>query len=212
LWCFCNETLCRTVAMLRVPVISAVGHEVDRTLIDDVSALACSTPTHAAEAAVAVDVAAARTELSTRGTMLGRLGRRAVGSRARDLGGSARGLAGHMRSERSHLHQKIREVRAASKKALGGRAERLSTFGLVLKRRREAELHDARAGDLRKRIASIEATIGAHDPERVLERGYAVVSGPGGEVVTSAREARAARRLGVRFSDDDVEAEVIDDE
>ncbi|MGN6587304.1 MAG: exodeoxyribonuclease VII large subunit, partial [Solirubrobacterales bacterium] len=47
LWAFCDETLCRTVAMLRVPVISAVGHERDKTLIDDVAAVACSTPTHA---------------------------------------------------------------------------------------------------------------------------------------------------------------------
>ncbi|MEA2421488.1 MAG: exodeoxyribonuclease large subunit, partial [Thermoleophilaceae bacterium] len=60
LWAFCDETLCRTVALTPVPVISAVGHEVDRTLIDDVAAVCCSTPTHAAEAAVAVDCGAAR--------------------------------------------------------------------------------------------------------------------------------------------------------
>ena len=56
LWAFCDETLCRTVALLRLPVISAVGHESDRTLIDDVSAVCCSTPTHAANALVQVDV------------------------------------------------------------------------------------------------------------------------------------------------------------
>ena len=44
LWAFCDETLCRTVAMLRVPVVSAIGHERDETLIDDVAAIACSTP------------------------------------------------------------------------------------------------------------------------------------------------------------------------
>ena len=60
LWAFCDETLCRTVAMLRVPVISAVGHERDSTLIDDVAAVACSTPTHAAEAAVPLDCGVAR--------------------------------------------------------------------------------------------------------------------------------------------------------
>lgn len=211
LWCFCDETLCRTVAMLRIPVISAVGHEVDRTLIDDVSALACSTPTHAAEAAVSLDVGTARAELALHGAVLGRLGRRAIGARAKELGGGARALAGHMRAERSHLHQKLREVRAASKRALGARVERLATFGLVLRRRRAAEIHDAREGDLRKRIASIEATIAAHDPERVLERGYAVVSDRAGDLVTSATAARDAGRIGVRFADDDVEAEVIDD-
>ncbi|MGH2949356.1 MAG: exodeoxyribonuclease VII large subunit, partial [Solirubrobacteraceae bacterium] len=55
LFAFCDETLCRTVALLRVPVISSVGHHTDRTLLDDVAAVACSTPTHAAEAAVPVD-------------------------------------------------------------------------------------------------------------------------------------------------------------
>ncbi|MGV1047440.1 MAG: exodeoxyribonuclease VII large subunit, partial [Solirubrobacterales bacterium] len=63
LWAFCDETLCRTVALLRVPVVSAVGHERDSTLIDDVAAVACSTPTHAAEAAVPLDCLAARGSL-----------------------------------------------------------------------------------------------------------------------------------------------------
>ena len=36
LFAFCDETLCRTVALLRVPVIASVGHHTDRTLIDDV--------------------------------------------------------------------------------------------------------------------------------------------------------------------------------
>ena len=64
LWAFCDETLCRTVAMLRVPVVSAIGHERDSTLIDDVAAVACSTPTHAAEAAVPLDCGVARRELA----------------------------------------------------------------------------------------------------------------------------------------------------
>ena len=64
LFAFCDETLCRTVALLRVPVIASVGHHTDRTLIDDVAAVSCSTPTHAAEAAVPVDCAEARAALA----------------------------------------------------------------------------------------------------------------------------------------------------
>ena len=60
LFCFCDETLCRTVALLGVPVIASVGHHTDRTLIDDVAALSCSTPTHAAESAVPVHCTQAR--------------------------------------------------------------------------------------------------------------------------------------------------------
>ncbi len=40
LFCFCDETLCRTVALLAVPVIASVGHHTDRTLLDDVAAAA----------------------------------------------------------------------------------------------------------------------------------------------------------------------------
>src|SRR3954471_15731590 len=78
LWAFCDETLCRTVALTPVPVIAAVGHDVDRTLIDDVAAVCCSTPTHAAEAAVAIDCAAAREGLRRGTARIGQAGRAAV--------------------------------------------------------------------------------------------------------------------------------------
>ena len=78
LWAFCDETLCRTVALLRVPVVSAVGHERDSTLIDDVAAVACSTPTHAAEAAVPLDCLAARRDLERAAGSLRRSGEAAV--------------------------------------------------------------------------------------------------------------------------------------
>jgi exodeoxyribonuclease VII large subunit len=51
----------------------------------------------------------------------------------------------------------------------------------------------------------------AHDPERTLERGYALVEDAGGAVVTSAEAARAARELSVRFHDDRVRTRVEDD-
>ena len=44
LFAFCDEALCRTVALLRVPVISSVGHHTDRTLIDDVAAVVLLDP------------------------------------------------------------------------------------------------------------------------------------------------------------------------
>src|SRR3954471_2175516 len=82
LFAFCDETLCRTVALLRVPVIASVGHHTDRTLLDDVAAVACSTPTHAAEAAVALDCTAAGGALARAGARLQREERRVVAARA----------------------------------------------------------------------------------------------------------------------------------
>jgi exodeoxyribonuclease VII large subunit len=84
LWAFCDESLCRTVAMLRVPVIAAVGHERDSTLIDDVAAEGCSTPTHAAEAAVPLECNAARRDLARSAVALRRARDAAVGKGGAD--------------------------------------------------------------------------------------------------------------------------------
>src|SRR5205085_2072484 len=85
LFAFCDEALCRTVALLRVPVIASVGHHTDRTLIDDVAAVSCSTPTHAAEVAVPVDCRAARADVAAYARRLHGQGRRAILDRARYL-------------------------------------------------------------------------------------------------------------------------------
>ena len=52
LWCFNDEKLARAVYKCRIPVISAVGHQTDRTLVDEVSDLSVATPTAAAMNAV----------------------------------------------------------------------------------------------------------------------------------------------------------------
>jgi len=229
LWAFCDETLCRTVAMLRVPVISAVGHERDSTLIDDVAAIACSTPTHAAEAAVPLDCGQARRDVGRAGHALRRAAESAVGARARHLGSLARGPARALRRERAGLNQRIREVRAASERGLARRGDfQRRIVGVVLERarRRAAERAAAAlAGEGRRGVAierSAErslrrrreelrraaVTLRAHDPERTLERGYALAESAAGEPVTTAAAAAAAGDVRLRFADGRVQAKV----
>jgi exodeoxyribonuclease VII large subunit len=208
LWAFCDETLCRTVAMLRVPVISAVGHERDKTLIDDVAAVACSTPTHAAEAAVPLDCLAARESLERCAIALRRAGEGAVAHRSRHLGALARGPARALQRQRSDLNQKIREIRAASERGLADRAGRQERIGtVVLERARRRAI----GADMEKRRAALrraEVTLRAHEPERTLERGYALVEGEGGEPVTSAAAAAAAGEVKLRFADGRLRARI----
>jgi exodeoxyribonuclease VII large subunit len=206
LWAFCDETLCRTVAMLRVPVVSAVGHERDKTLIDDVAAVACSTPTHAAEAAVPLDCLAARESLERSVVALRRAGEGAIGTRSRHLGALARGPARALQRERGKLNQKIREIRAAAERGLTDRTasqRRIGTVVLERARRRAVGADMDRRRDALHRAA---VTLRAHEPERTLERGYALVEGEGGEPLTSAAEAGAAERISLRFSDGRVRA------
>jgi exodeoxyribonuclease VII large subunit len=116
LLCFCDETLCRTVALLGVPVISSVGHHTDRTLLDDVAAVSCSTPTHAAEAAVGVDCSRARADQVAAASQLRKHGRRAVLSRAKLLASLSRAPAAHLERQRTRLHQQLREMRAGARR------------------------------------------------------------------------------------------------
>jgi exodeoxyribonuclease VII large subunit len=200
LWAFCDEALCRTVAMLRVPVVSAIGHERDSTLIDDVAAFACSTPTHAPEAVVPLDCNAAREDLTRRVAALRRVGDRAVGSRARHLGALARGPARALRRERLALNQKTREIRASAERGAEQRLRHQGRVALVLQRaaRRAAGPDAQRQHEaLRRAVVALRA----HDPERTLERGYALAEGTDGEPVLSAAEARAADAINLRFSD-----------
>jgi exodeoxyribonuclease VII large subunit len=212
LWAFCDETLCRTVAMLRVPVVSAVGHERDSTLIDDVAAVACSTPTHAAEAAVPLDCVAARVALERSTAALRRAADGAVRARTPHLAALARGPGRALRRERLALNQKTREIRAASER---GVAERLGfqrrVAGVVLERaaRRAAGPEMERRRDALRRAG---VALRAHEPERTLERGYALVEDAGGAPVTSAVAATAAGRVRLRFADGGVGARVEEED
>jgi exodeoxyribonuclease VII large subunit len=221
LWAFCDEALCRTVALLGTPVISAVGHEVDRTLIDDVSACCCSTPTHAAEVAVRVDCGAARDRLTRDAVRLDAAGRGAVVTRARHLAALSRAPRDHVARHRVQLHQKAREIRAASGRGLEKRGERVVRFLTVLERRlsatrlatersrrelrRDAEALDRSGERLAERrlerLASLTAALNAHDPQRTLERGYALIEDAAGEPVTTAAAAQALPSLAIRLHD-----------
>ena len=229
LWAFCDEDLCRTVAMLAVPVISAIGHERDVTLIDDVSAVRASTPTHAAEAAIGIDCNHARTRMLAAATGIESSALYAIRTRVGPLSARAGAPARAVRIQRVALNQRTREIRAAAARGVVARevALRNSTVrGLVPaagRRRRhlasevaENALLPARltgpvekllARDGQKLDAQALATR-AHDPQRTLERGYARIEDSKGEAVTSKKDAIRANRLDIHFADGDVGAEV----
>jgi exodeoxyribonuclease VII large subunit len=230
LWCFCDETLCRTVALLGVPVVASVGHHTDRTLLDDVACVSCSTPTHAAEEAVAIDCARARVALArvakrmaehggaralaeprvTSRTAAERLsdhGRRAVLVRARALAGLSRAPAEQLRRQRGRLHQQLREVRAGARRRVGAERAVTTRGALALERRATATTRECRERTPRE-LERLALALSGHDPQRTLERGYALVQTPAGEPIATANQARLTGKLRVRFADDTVAARI----
>ena len=232
LMAFSDETLCRTVALLPVPVIASVGHHTDRTVIDDVAAASCSTPTHAAETAVRIHCGEARVTMRDSARRLQDCGRRAVVQRARRLGQLTRAPAEHVARQRAWLHQKLRELRASGRRGVVTRRRSTATHTLVLSRKAAsttldtirarqalvpagADLHRAGSATTARRGRDLERlrlALDAHDPERTLERGYALVEDRDGGLITTAAGARAAGRVSVRFRDDRVGARIDEDD
>lgn len=228
LFAFCDEALCRTVALLRIPVISSVGHHTDRTLIDDVAAVCCSTPTHAAEAAVGIDCRAARSDLTAMARRLHGHQRRAILARARTLAQLSRAPAQHVARHRRHLHQLLRELRASARRAgeeglalarvhtlvltrkASGSALDIQRAQLVVSRGRDGLIRSSDAALARRRrdLDQLALALGAHDPARTLARGYALVEDSHGEPLPSAAAARGQRAVTLRFHDGRVPARV----
>jgi exodeoxyribonuclease VII large subunit len=207
LLCFCDETLCRTVALLGVPVIASVGHHTDRTLLDDVAAVSCSTPTHAAEEAVGVDCARARAELCASAVRMRDHGRRAVVERARALAMLSRAPAEQLARQRRRLHQQLREIRAGARRRVGGERELTRRYGLELARKTETAIGDCRRRRPRE-LERLAMALAGHDPQRTLERGYALIESAAGEPVASAERARTHARVHLRFADGTVGARI----
>ncbi len=209
LLCFCDESLCRTVALLAVPVIASVGHHTDRTLLDDVAAVSCSTPTHAAEAAVGMDCARARADLVTTASRMREHGRRAVLTRARALTTLSRAPSVHVERQRARLHQRLREVRAGARRRVQTERELTRRRAIVLERKSASTVRDCRSTLRRpQELQRLALALAGHDPQRTLERGYALVQSPGGEPIATATVAQAAGDVRLRFADGTVPARI----
>jgi len=206
---FCDETLCRTVALLRVPVVASVGHHTDRTLLDDVAAVSCSTPTHAAEAAVGIDCSRARLDQLAAAGRLREHGRRAVLSRAQRLAMLSRAPTAHIDRQRSRLHQQLREIRAGSRRRLENELEVSTRRAIVLARKSASSILDCRERRPRE-LERLAMALAGHDPQRTLERGYVLASTAAGDPVVSASQAPAGAELRLRFADGERNAMILD--
>ena len=205
LWCFNEETVARAVAGSRLPVVSGVGHEIDTTICDLAADVRAATPSNAAEI-----VFPDRKELAQRVQAI-RLGlMRGTAARISAAGDSVHTCM--MRLSAASPERRIAALVSGSGicrtrlehamlSRIGDAEAKLLLAGKSLRHAEDKRRDGAEAALLR-----IRERLEAISPLQVLERGYSMVTDRNGKVLTAARQAREAERIGIRFADGSVEA------
>jgi exodeoxyribonuclease VII large subunit len=219
LWAFNEEAVARVVATSVIPVIAAVGHETDTTLIDFAADLRAPTPSAAAEMAVPVRMELAARLLTLNTRLLGGMNRTIEEKRSRLLA-ARRGLP-NPQNLLSVARQRLDDWGDRLRQGLGvgldrrrrrvaHAAARLASPAQRIAHERSRLAGESRALDaaLRaylaergNRLRHAAALLGSFSYERVLERGFALVQDRLGRVVTSVKALRPRLQVSLRFAD-----------
>ena len=222
LWPFNEEAVVRAAFESEIPLISAVGHETDTTLIDFVSDQRAPTPTGAAEIAVPVRAELAQTMLDIEQRLLRSLTRRIQSERDRLRATRLPRPEAMLETKRQrfdHAEQNLKRGLTATIQAkrlkLTGSSSRLSARPILSVisnlRQRTGDLHQRNATAISRaidkstqRLASQSKLLETLSYQATLKRGYAIVRDPGGTLVRSSAIAAKQSALTVTFADGDV--------
>ncbi|UIP07255.1 exodeoxyribonuclease VII large subunit [Erythrobacter sp. SDW2] len=218
LWSFNEEVVVRAIAESPIPVISAVGHETDTTLVDYAADRRAPTPTAAAEIAVPVrgELAATLSDFAARqqrGVLRPlSLGRERLQARAERLPK----IEALLQPQAQKLDEQAERLRGALKDRASAGRERLGALRLspqMLERslrdgqralaqvRLSPSLVEQRFRQASERLLSLGRVHASLDPKAPLQRGYALVHDSSGALVRSKAAAGKEPQLSVEFAD-----------
>ena len=174
---FDSAAVAHAVAARAVPVLTGIGHEIDRSVADIVAHTACNTPTACAAALV---------------THAGRFDRATL-----DLWRRIQGtVTGRLASDRERLDGTARRTASAVSTSCGGARGEIRRLALAIGR---AAHHGAER--TRLRLDGLEAQARAYDPQRALERGWSITTDGTGRLLRSVAGIMPGATLQTRMSD-----------
>ena len=178
LWGFNDERLARTVAASEIPVVSAVGHEVDFTICDFVADLRAATPSAAAELS-----------LPDKGDLTRRVQSLTVRLTAAQTT--------RLKRYRTQL-DRLSATKVLTSPEGVYRLRRETVTALEKRLNLSVSRH---LGNKRRSMERVTASLGALNPLAVLSRGYALVQTEEGTVIPAAAELQVGDRVSLRFAD-----------
>lgn len=182
LWCFNDEQLARAIFASEIPVVSAVGHEIDFTIADFVADLRAPTPSAAAELLVQEQAALVESleDLRLR-------------------------LAVSMRNELEQACLRLASITARLKNPL----DRINDLRLRFDdwQERLATAMNQTISRSRDQLLRFNDSLQALSPLQVLERGYAIAFSAKGDALRSVKEVKAGTAFKLRLHDGTIEAE-----
>jgi len=230
LWAFNDEALARAIAECPIPIVSAVGHEVDFTISDFVADLRAPTPSGAAEIVVPSQHDWLR-RVNTLAVRIGRIGERAVQDRAQELDWLGKRLfAASPEATLRRQHNSLRENRSRIAAAMRTQLLELQNDAqalcsdlmqqspalavqrsigqlATLRQRLGSGVHDA-LSDVTHRIALLGRALNSVSPLATLDRGYAIVLNEEGKALTNAAQASTGDEIRARLSKGELVANV----
>lgn len=227
LWAFNEEIVARAIFESALPVVSAVGHEIDFTISDFVADVRAATPSAAAEL-ITEGLFAARQWVTQAGDRLRQRAQVRLAEAHEELGDLIRRLLRqHPRRLLQDRWQRLDELQTALTRAVqrawrdryqawAESARRLwaarPSARLALYGQAVAELHrrlrdraQARLREAEAALAQLVTRLGLLSPQNVLARGYSItMDAATGQVLRRAAEVRAGQRLKTRLSEGEI--------
>jgi len=186
LWAFNEEITARAISLSKIPVISAVGHEVDFTISDFVADLRAPTPSAAAELSVP-DVIELKRSIYTSKLRMSSLLKSKLEASIKHL---------NLISERSGITQ--------FEKAIGDKLQSVDLFNerLIMSYKNKAEILD-------KQFSALCGKLSALSPLAIFERGYCSAS-KDGKTVYSIKAINEGDSITLRLSDGEADCKVCE--